>query len=663
MEKPKFPAIPKALLNKGEKDLKENRGYYVYHQRIIHEEEKDGKVWIYSWIREDRQYEPELITVMTPKCWKTWDGKKWGKRVINPSTWYTTKMIYDKHLDTKLFGYTIEELQQEKQREKTARANRKKRAIIENITSQMKEIPKRVKEWAHENLKHYILFEAGQKIGFCTNCAAHSVFDRLKNRHYVKCPHCGHIYEARTYKTAPKQTSRCFMWFQKCKGGFLLRTFRMTRWNPMPLGDSRESIDEYLCISMIDGEERWIEKRYYFDYGWKTDEEREVWYLNQSLDVTRNYLSMYCDEWRNARRFQGKPEELEFHKPATYGKVKDWCEAFGNNLKYIKDYVTVDDGIQLFKLGDKLDEIPQLEGLYKNGFTQLADQLLYERYYRSAKLNKKESELHKFLGIKKETFRVVSKSHIKTAIDCDILRVIQCLDETEVRPESYMNIIQSFQDPDDVMCMIDIAERIGTRVKKVFDYILTQTEDGLIRRTLFGIYDDYIDMCIREGVDMTDPFNRFPRNCEEAHDSMIRIREEQKRKDELKKIAGKDNTLAKSIEKVVKRFTLENDTFIIRPAMSATEIVKEGQNQHNCVGRAGYIDRMIAHKCMILFLRKKETPDVSFYTIETDMKGNLRQAYAANNKKTDDYDEVIKPLLNQLKKKVQKSGKKHIAAG
>ena len=124
----------------------------------------------------------------------------------------------------------------------------------------------------------------------------------------------------------------------------------------------------------------------------------------------------------------------------------------------------------------------------------------------------------------------------------------------------------------------------------------------------------------------------------------------------------RSEALAASIKKLVKRFTLEDDTFIIRPATSATEIVMEGQAQHNCVGRAGYIDKMIKHKCMILFLRKKEASDESFYTVETEMRGNLKQAYAKNNKKTADYEQVIKPLLDQLTKKVQRYGKKHSAA-
>lgn len=664
METPKFPAIPKELLEKGEKER--------YRHRLIHEEEKDGKVWIYSWCNHNDGYEPELITIMTPKCWKTWDGEKWGKRVINPSAWYSCNMIYDKQIDKEKFGYTIEELQERKQKEKTARANRQRKAVIENITSKMEPIPDEVKKWAHEESKHFILFESGKRMGFCTNCAAHREYYKLKNRTYEKCPNCGRVIEARTFKTAPKKTSRCFMWFQKCEGGFLLRTFRFTRQNPiqeMLPKKPREEVDEYVCISMINGEEQWIEKRYYFDYGWKSDSEREEWYLNRSWGVTKNHLSVYADYYRSGNRC--KPEDLGYLKPATYGNPREWIETADlDHLKYIKDFVVTNDGIELICLEQRMKNKPQIEGLYKNGFEKLGDEMLYENqngymaYVGRSSVNKEEQELHKFLGIRKETFRMIMNESLNEIMDFELLNAIKKIEETDIRLEDYMSVINSFAELYNIEDVRDAAERVGTRFSKLYKYLLTQCGGEVVRSTAVTMYEDYIDMALAEGIDMSDPFNRFPKSCREAHDSLILVRNERRAKEDKEKAKKKDAALAKSIEKLVKTFTLENDSFIIRPAMSATEIVVEGQNQHNCVGRAGYIEKMIAHKCMILFLRKKESPDESYYTVETDMRGNIIQARAANNKQTSDYKETIAPLLEQLKKKVQKNGKKkHATAG
>lgn len=664
MEIPKFPAIPKALLKKGKEDLQKHRGYYYYHQKIIHEVEKDGKVWIYSWESDKGEYTPDMITIMTPKCWKTWDGKKWGKKVINPSTWYGCTLVYDKQIDKKKYGYTIEELQKKKQKEKTARVNKTKQDIIDSVVSKMKKIPKKVQKWAHENSKHYILFEVGKRIGYCTNCAAHSEYEeRLRNRHYVQCPKCGHIIEARTYKTVPRDTSRFFMWFQKCEDGFLLRTFRLTRRNPDPLGVPTEHISEYLCISVVNGKERWLEKRYFYDRYWKTEEQCEQWYLNKSNNATKNYLSPYCDVYHHERALQGKPKELDYYYPATYGDLEQWLDISKFTLSYIKDDVVTNDGLDLLKMERRFKEVPQIEGLYKNGFETLADNILYEKmWYGMDRFNKNEIELHKFLKIKKETFRMVVSYGLNENIEVAGIEALQNLDKTGLKVEEYPDVLNAFREYQDIRRMVNLSQRLDVKFKKLYKYISSKGDGCHILSTLLSIYEDYIDMCLYDGMDMTDSFNVFPRDIEAAHDSLLRIKEERKAKDEILRQAIKDETLAKSIKKYSKRFTLENDSFIIRPARSASEIVMEGQAQHNCVGRAGYIDKMIARKCMILFLRRKEDPDKSYYTIETDMNGNLKQAYAKNNKKTADYEQVIKPLMDQLTKKVQRYGKKHSAA-
>ena len=668
METPKFPAIPKALLKKGKEDLQKHQGYYSYHQKIIHEVEKDGKVWIYSWESDNGEYTPDMITVMTPKCWKTWDGKKWGKKVINPSTWYGYTMIYDHQLDKKKFGYTIEELQQQKQKEKTARINKTKQDIIDSVVSKMKKIPKKVEKWAHENSKHYILFEAGKKTGFCTNCAAHSKFERLRNRHYLKCPKCGHIIEARTYKTVPTYTSRFFMWFQKCEGGFLLRTFRLNRINPRSVDETvtipEEHFYEYLCISMIDGEERWLEKRYFYDEEWKTPEECDRWYLNRSYGATKNYLAPYCDYDRNERRLRDNRKELDYYLPATYGSEKEWIDISDFTLRYIKDYVAIDDGLDMFRLERRLKRHPQIEGLYKNGFEALADDMLYETYwYGYDRLDSKEMELHKFLKIKKETLRLLMESGENTIIQIEGIEALQRLEETDVKQEDLITTLHAFANHRDIREMTQLAERLEIRFVKLYKYLAGKDDGYHVKQSILNTYSDYIDMCYQERIDMTNTFNLFPKDIVTAHDSLLLIEEERKAKEAKKAAEAKDEALAASVKKLVKRFTLEDDAFIIRPATSATEIVMEGQAQHNCVGRAGYIDKMIKHKCMILFLRKKEAPDESFYTVETDMRGNLKQAYAKNNRKTEDYEKVIKPLLDKLKKKVQKDVKKRATAG
>ena len=61
---------------------------------------------------------------------------------------------------------------------------------------------------------------------------------------------------------------------------------------------------------------------------------------------------------------------------------------------------------------------------------------------------------------------------------------------------------------------------------------------------------------------------------------------------------------------------------------------------------------MIKGTTCILFLRFKDKPDESYYTVEMSPKGELKQAYAKYNKKTEDYDTIIYPMLMKLKEKI-----------
>lgn len=64
-----------------------------------------------------------------------------------------------------------------------------------------------------------------------------------------------------------------------------------------------------------------------------------------------------------------------------------------------------------------------------------------------------------------------------------------------------------------------------------------------------------------------------------------------------------------------KLYNWQYKDFFIVVADSADSLVKEGQNLHHCVGGI-YKELMAEGKTIILFLRKKDEPNKSFYTIE-----------------------------------------------
>lgn len=87
----------------------------------------------------------------------------------------------------------------------------------------------------------------------------------------------------------------------------------------------------------------------------------------------------------------------------------------------------------------------------------------------------------------------------------------------------------------------------------------------------------------------------------------------------------------------------------IRPIDSAEEIVREGEEQDNCV--AGYANRHADGKTIIMVLRKCSEPRKPWHTVEIDSKTlECRQCYAAHNhKRTPEAAEFMEKYLDHLR--------------
>lgn len=135
------------------------------------------------------------------------------------------------------------------------------------------------------------------------------------------------------------------------------------------------------------------------------------------------------------------------------------------------------------------------------------------------------------------------------------------------------------------------------------------------------------------------PLNKdvmFPRDLNEAHDRTM----ERKRAVETKVFDKKIKKYARELN-----INITNDKYTVIVPTSSKEIIQEGEQQHNCVGKMGYIEKMAKHETIICFLRKTQELSKSFVTIELDpQRKYVRQAYIHNN------HECPKEAMNFIKK-------------
>lgn len=93
--------------------------------------------------------------------------------------------------------------------------------------------------------------------------------------------------------------------------------------------------------------------------------------------------------------------------------------------------------------------------------------------------------------------------------------------------------------------------------------------------------------------------------------------------------AKKDSVFAN--KQLEKNLTFEDETFTVVVPTTIAELVKEGEEQHNCVGDYGYDKKVLEGKCNIVFIRKKISPNKSYITCEINPNGHIIQYYLAHN--------------------------------
>ena len=99
-----------------------------------------------------------------------------------------------------------------------------------------------------------------------------------------------------------------------------------------------------------------------------------------------------------------------------------------------------------------------------------------------------------------------------------------------------------------------------------------------------------------------------------------------------------------------KHLEFEDGRYCIILPKESREIAVEGIQQHHCV--SGYISSVINGECLILFLRKKDEADRSFFTLEYDLEGNLQQIKGHHNRLIHDLTNVgqQKDIIDFLRK-------------
>ena len=390
---------------------------------------------------------------------------------------------------------------------------------------------------------------------------------------------------------------------------------------------------------------KWIEKRRIFvDLKGKPTVVQKRW-----RDTEWKISSASIHEWANRDITIIGEELMDEWKPIKYIK----------NLIDFHNYNAMEQMVQILRH-------PIIEQISKAGYPRLAKEMCSDNTIAANLLNyfnvkERKQPLYKLLGVNKWLLSEV-ENYNDTATESrycwggpsrlDVIYRIKMLycrpDISDLSKETVELLVGGLWN----ISSNDLKEICGcdTWYTRRERWITVSDEDRnfimkLLRmnkksdQNMIRLYMDTIRMYQRIDDKPEIDLRRFEdaHGLEIIHDALVAIKvhedeERQARWDEERRasLEEKKEKFKKLQKDRKERFNTESDNYIIRVPEELEEITKEGVSLHHCVG--GYLETHAVGNTNIIFLRRKASPDSSFYTIEVNPNNVLIQIHGSHNK-------------------------------
>lgn len=496
--------------------------------------------------------------------------------------------------------------------------------VIDAAMSLIPDIPKDFEKWAFTDaVPQYMYYEYGKRIGLCTCCGKHhELKEQPKYGKEGICPGCKRKVQYRTYK----KKGQIHDWeyaalIQKIPGGYVLRFFDLNQWieqGTRSYGGMSEKI-------RITYNEQW---------------NRQAIYSYHRYKMTNKIR--WCNGYEYLSAYGGRKEEERCRLyPRNLRKILK-----GSKLEYSGMPEFARTGIEFYQQDfiDKAKEYAGIEKLIKAEFYNLTNSCI--SYGNRVPIDLYQKRVKKVLGLTGEYYNLI-RDKDPTWREYEVTE--QCQD---------VGIRATWEQ---IQRMSQYARNFAIYMRhstphKMLKYIEGLKSEGpcAMRNQEVNDYHDYLQLAAGLGYNLDDDWILYPKNLKERHDQLTE--EQNERKVELEKESDdkKDRRLKRTIKrKGWTRYEMETEELLIRLPECAHEIRKEGNAQHHCV--ATYMDRMVAGETCILFIRKKEEQDKSYYTVEVRDNEVIQVRGKYNVAPSEDVEEFMKVFKKNIRKAERKA--------
>ncbi|MGL5087095.1 MAG: PcfJ domain-containing protein [Clostridium sp.] len=484
-----------------------------------------------------------------------------------------------------------------------------------------KKISKDTKEWIEEsvfNKSRYIFVknEGGKHLGYCTSCKKEyecNYYEHNSVEYCVKCRKKSNVKLTR-YGRKSLIDERTVLIYQKANKedalvarGFLLRRDFSE--------DYKKTETKYLELAVYvfrEKESKMFCNLSYWD--WKCKDRRKEFYETSSI------FSFNINGLKNIRYsvdYEGLKDAVRDNK----FKYSLWEKHMGTDLlKYFTVY----------------NKYPIIESLQKIGLNSIVQYKLDGRSL-SNQVNWRGKTICDLLKLNKGQIRDIQESGV--LVTPEFLKLYR----TNYK-ESYKLTNTELKDIERILSHYYSGDTIlkYANMKKMYGYVTRQYEIGDGRYSTYQevvrMWLDYIKDCNELGLDIENKKILFTKNLFDQH--LNYQKQIQYKKDE------ELDRLIKQNQKEREGMYFKFKGLEMRAATSTTEIIEEGKALGHCVGR--YADKHAKGIITILFIRKNNEPDTSFYTVEISA-GNICQVRGKKNERADERIEEFIEMYKQQK--------------
>lgn len=365
----------------------------------------------------------------------------------------------------------------------------------------------------------------------------------------------------------------------------------------------------------LSGCDKQLVRRIYNSTGYKCWIYDESWFYSD------------CDKWRK-------------HSIKSYNLAVYSMSYYGYGAVEREDYHILNSEYEVFKMlrnsmykysgfeynSFKLGELFEYLAMYEKHpavemISKLGLDYLLEIDLRKFKWSKKGLDI---IGIEKKDISVLKKLRIP-------------IDEFKINKEYIykFNIFEK-EDYNQLLRLVEVAKNKYANInisKYSFDYFKKNAHVSIY------IIKDYYELCEKLALPMNH-INKYPDDIKKAHDNlMVKI--------ETVKSEKNDAAILKRVNSGLNKLRFANDKYIITPANSSEDLIRESAKLNHCVKT--YIDKYAAGKTNIFLVRERENVNEPFYTLElidSDIK-QLRGNY--NCVPTNEVIDFVNKWANKFK--------------